>query len=150
MVDPVAKRSRELFESGLYCAESIVLAMAESRGIESALLPRIATGFCGGVADTGGMCGALSGAIMGIGLAVGRSTPDESTDSAYRLTRQLLAEFEKEFGSINCRQLTGCDLGTRAGQRAFLEGRVYERCQRYVERAADIAMRLVGGGSDLT
>ncbi len=145
MTDTVAQRSRELFDSGLYCAESIVLAMAESQGIQSPLLPKIATGFCGGVADTGGMCGALAGAIMGIGLVAGRTSPDEPIDAAYRLSREVLSAFEKEFGSINCRELTGCDLTTEAGRRAFEEGGVFARCQRYVESAAGIAMQLLGG-----
>ncbi len=145
MTDTVAQRSRELFDSGLYCAESIVLAMAESQGIQSPLLPKIATGFCGGVADTGGMCGALAGAIMGIGLVAGRASPNEPTDPAFRLARELLSAFEKEFGSINCRELTGCDLTTEAGRRAFEEGGVFARCQRYVESAAGIAMQLLGG-----
>jgi len=40
----VANRSRQLFESGYYCAESVLLAVAESQGIKSDLIPKIATG----------------------------------------------------------------------------------------------------------
>ena len=72
MNDQAPKRSRELFNSGFYCAESVLMAIAESRGIRSDLIPRIATGFCSGMARTGGQCGAVSGAMMGISLATGR------------------------------------------------------------------------------
>ena len=81
---------------------------------------------------------------MGIGLVAGRTSAAEPVDPAFRLARELLSAFEKEFGSINCRQLTGCDLTTEAGRRAFEEGGVFGRCQRYVESAAGITMRLIG------
>ena len=53
----VAQRSEALFQQGFCCAESVLQAIAESRGIQSELIPRIATGLCGGIAKTGGVCG---------------------------------------------------------------------------------------------
>ena len=44
----VAQRSEELFQSGWYCAESVLLAIAEAHGIESEIIPKIATAFCSG------------------------------------------------------------------------------------------------------
>ena len=82
MNDRAVQRSTELWDSGLYCAESVLLAVAESLGIRSDIIPRIATGFCGGVSDSGGMCGAVSGAIMAIGLAAGRSSTEQSAEEA--------------------------------------------------------------------
>jgi hypothetical protein len=38
----LANRSRQLFESGFYCAESMLPAVAESQGIKSDLIPKIA------------------------------------------------------------------------------------------------------------
>lgn len=95
------------------------------------------------MAHTGGLCGALSGAIMGISLAVGRSSPDESVGVTYELTRQLLRRFEEQFGSISCPDLTGCDLSTEEGRRVFQENEVVRRCQEYVQAAAGIAGKLV-------
>ena len=60
----VRQCAEESFASGLYCAESVVLSIARSQGIESDLLPKLATGFCSGMARTCGTCGALSGAIL--------------------------------------------------------------------------------------
>ena len=57
-------RSKQLFESGYGCAESVLLAVCESKGIQSVLIPRIASGFCGGVANTNGMCGTVAGGIL--------------------------------------------------------------------------------------
>jgi hypothetical protein len=44
MSQQAPQRSRELFRSGFFCAESVRLAIAESQGIQSDLIPRIATG----------------------------------------------------------------------------------------------------------
>ncbi len=140
----VQQRSAELWDSGFYCAESVLLAVAEKLGIYSELIPRIATGFCGGVSDTGGMCGAVSGAIMVIGLAAGRSSPGEPAEDAYVLTRRLLHAFAEEFGSTSCPQLAGCDLGTEEGQQAYKENRVAERCRRYIQKATRLTVQLIG------
>jgi C_GCAxxG_C_C family probable redox protein len=139
-----AQHSLALFNSGFYCAESVLLAMAEHQGIHSDLLPRIATGFCGGVARTCGQCGAVSGAIMGLGLATGRRAADDKVDAAYVLTQELVARFSEQFGSTNCKELLGgVDLGTAEGQQTFREQRLIERCKEYTARAAEIGAALL-------
>jgi C_GCAxxG_C_C family probable redox protein len=105
MSEQAPQRSLELFRSGFFCAESVLLAIAESQGIQSDLIPRIATGFCSGISRSGGMCGAVSGAIMGINLVAGRNSPTESIEFSYTLTQKLINRFEKQFGSVNCCQL---------------------------------------------
>ena len=134
--------------SGLYCAEGVVLALAKAQGVESDLLPRIATGFCGGMAGTSGPCGALTGAVMGIGLALGRSRGGEPTNASYTATQQLIREFEQAFGARNCKDLLGCDLGTPEGQAAFRNSRLHERCAAYTGKAAEIAARLIAEAKD--
>jgi C_GCAxxG_C_C family probable redox protein len=93
MSEQAPQRSRELFQSGFFCAEIVLLAIAESQGILSNLIPRIATGFCSGLSRTGGMCGAVSGAIMGINLVAGRNSPAESLEVSYALTQKMISCF---------------------------------------------------------
>ncbi len=143
MSEPASKRSLELFKSGFYCAESVLQAIAESQGIHSDLIPRIASGFCSGVARTGGMCGAVSGAILSIGLVAGRNLPAESIEPSYALTQKMIRLFESEYGTVNCRQLIGCDLATEAGQRYFMENNLMERCYQYTEAATRMALSLI-------
>jgi len=143
MNEQASQRSLELFRSFFFCAESVLLAIAESQGIQSDLIPRIATGFCSGISRTGGMCGAVSGAIMGINLAAGRNSPAESLELSYTLTQKLISRFERQYGSINCRQLMGCDLVTEAGQRYFMENNLMEQCLKYAEDATSMAISLI-------
>jgi C_GCAxxG_C_C family probable redox protein len=143
MSEQAPQRSRELFRSGFFCAESVLQAIAESQGIHSDLIPRIATGFCSGISRTGGMCGAVSGAIMGIDLVAGRNSPAESLEVNYALVQKLIDQFEKQYGSVNCRQLLGCDLATEAGQCYFVENHLMKSCLQYAEGATSMALALI-------
>ena len=143
MVEKAAKRSRELFESGFYCAESVLLAVTEAKGIQSELIPKIATGFCSGMGRTGNQCGALSGGIMSLGAFTGRNEPGEPVDKNYAKVRELMEAFEGRFGSTTCLGLTGCDLGTEEGQIAFREQRLIEKCYQFTEETTQIAMGIL-------
>ncbi len=102
----------------------------------------IATGFCSGMARTGGFCGALSGAIMGLGLLSGRSAPHGSVEENYEKVQKLLAEFETQYGSTNCEELTGCHLGTDEGQTKFRATNQHTKCLEYAEFATQTVTSL--------
>ncbi len=119
--------------------------MAESKNIQSELIPKIATGFCGGMARTSGICGAVSGAVMAISIFYGRGLPNEPIDNCYVPVRILIGTFENKFGSSNCRELTGCDLGTEEGRKRFWETNMLERCRGYTEEATRLAMSIIEG-----
>jgi len=142
--DQVAQRSGELFDQGLCCSESVLQAIAESRGIQSELIPRIATGLCAGIARTGDICGAVSGGVLGISLVTGRCNAKESRDENHRLVREFLSECEAKFGSTNCEKLIGCRLDTLEGQKFFQEHNLREKCAGFTCEAARLASRLIG------
>ncbi|HWI59261.1 MAG TPA: C-GCAxxG-C-C family protein [Bacillota bacterium] len=139
MPDQIAERSEALFKQGLYCAESVLLAIAESRGLRSELIPKMATGLCSGIARTGGMCGAVSGGILAINLVAGRNHPDQSVEPSYQLVRAFLSAFELRFGTTNCERLIGCRLDTAEGQQFFRENNLREKCQLFTREAARLA-----------
>jgi C_GCAxxG_C_C family probable redox protein len=141
--DEVRRSAEESFASGLYCAESVVLALAKAQGIESEFLPKAATVFCSSMARTCGTCGALTGAMMGISLALGRSQAGEPVQTSYAATQRLIGEFEQEFGARDCHVLLGCDLGTPEGQDTFRENHLGERCAKYTGKAAEIAANIL-------
>ena len=136
----VAERSECLFQQGFCCAESVLQAIAESQGIKSELIPKIATGLCGGIARTGDICGAVSGGVLGINLLAGRSQASQSPDGNIRLVRAFLSQFEAKFGTTNCERLMGCRLDTPEGQRFFKENKLREtKCQMFTKEAAGMA-----------
>lgn len=139
----VRQWAEESFRGGLYCAESVVLALARAQGVESDLLPRAATVFCSGMARTCGTCGALTGALMGVSLGLGRQHPTQPVQPAYEAAQRLVRQFEAEFGARDCDALLGCDIGTPEGQATFREQRLGERCLRYTGRAAELAVTIL-------
>jgi C_GCAxxG_C_C family probable redox protein len=143
MTSRAAKRSRELFENGYYCAESVLLAVAEEKGIESDLIPKIATGFCSGIARTSSQCGAVSGGILAISLLTGRSSPEDSIDRNYALIQEFIGTFEDKFSSINCKALIGYDLNTEEGQFMYKENDKILQCTEYVEEATRMVLDLL-------
>ncbi|OFW59157.1 MAG: hypothetical protein A2W01_06855 [Candidatus Solincola sediminis] len=142
-IDGAVKRSAYLFSSGYCCAEAVLMAIADAQGIQSPLIPRIATGFCAGIARRGDVCGALSGAIMGINLVYGRNSPDDSRDKDYTAVSELMKQFEQEFSSTACGDLTGCDLTTPEGRESFEENNIKEQCNLYCREATRIAMEQI-------
>ena len=131
------------FEQGFYCAESVLLALAKHQGIESELLPKIATGLCSGMARTGGMCGALSGGILGVSLASGRSTTEETVEINYQMVRELIDSFVAKFGSTNCSELLECRLDSVEGQEEFKEKELWNRCRDCSETAERLALGII-------
>ena len=139
-IPEIRKAAEDSFASGLFCAESVVAALAKAQGVDPAPLQKAATAFCSGVARTSSTCGA----IMGVSLALGRSGPNESVQPVYSATQRLIREFEHEFGSANCQALlSGCDLNTPEGQAQFKEQRLGQRCHRFTGAAAEMAARII-------
>jgi C_GCAxxG_C_C family probable redox protein len=141
--DRISKRAGELFDEGLYCAESVALALAEERGVGTDAIPAIATGFCSGMARTGGQCGAVSGAVMGIGLECGRRQPEEEVARTYESVQQFLQQFHERFGATDCYELIKCDLNTDEGQHKYEEENLVEMCRQYTVEAAEIAATIL-------
>ncbi len=80
---------------------------------------------------------------MAISLFTGRKSPSESVLPVYDKVRKLLETFEARFGSTNCRDLTGCDLGTDEGQNYFKSNNLIDQCRQYTEESTRIAMSLI-------
>lgn len=141
--EKIEERAAQLFDEGLYCAESVLKALAEACGREDELPAGIATGFCSGMARTAGPCGAVTGAIMALGMESGRDAPGQSVERNYTQVQRLIEEFESRFGFSNCGDLLDCHLGTPAGQDRFRDQDLGARCRGFTGGAAGIAAAII-------
>ena len=93
--------------AGFACGQAVLAAFAERHGVGRDAALRAACGFGGGIARTGGLCGAVSGGIVAVGLAHGRTRLEDgqAVERTSEATRALLAEFRRENGSATCREL---------------------------------------------
>lgn len=148
-LDPVSvgARARALFGSQppLLCAESVLLAVAEGLGVASPLIPRVATGFCSGLSRTDGACGAFSGGVMALGLALGRADAADDLDETYAPVQEYRDFFLSNFGGLGCTTVCGFNLGTDEGRKNFGPCGGKARCLDVVERSAAQVARLLKG-----
>ncbi|MBI5518446.1 MAG: methyltransferase domain-containing protein [Desulfovibrio sp.] len=143
----VGARARELFgaQPALLCAESVLLAVAEGLGADSPLVPRLATGFCSGLSRTDGPCGAFSGGVMALGLALGRDSAAGDLDETYAPVQEFRDFFLSRFGDLACTKVCGFHLGTDEGRKNFGPGGGKARCLDVVEQAAAQIARMLRG-----
>ena len=141
--DKAIDASIAYFDSGFGCAESVLKAIAEYKGIQSKLIPRIATGFCGGLARTNGMCGAVTGGVLALNLVLGRDRADQDKEANYEAIQKFMGNFVKRFEDVICPSLIGVDLSTEEGQKAFSDKNIHPRCAGFVGEATRMVLEIV-------
>lgn len=122
----------------------MLLANMESLGVAGDWFPRVASGFGGGIARTGQVCGAISGALMAIGWARGRDVPDEPVDNVYDVGAELVREFTSKFGTTSCKMLIDVDLSDAEERKRARKNGVFEQqCGVFVEFCALRAAKIL-------
>lgn len=111
------------FETGCSCSQAVFAGLAPRCGLAADTAARIASAFGGGIARQGQICGALSGALMALGLRYGHGCPPGGPEEKQRtlgLAQELIGRFRASQGDITCPGLLGYDLGDD-GQRLAAE-----------------------------
>jgi C_GCAxxG_C_C family probable redox protein len=135
------ERARELFldDRGLRgCAETAFIVLKEAFGLPDAEDSSAAMALNGGIAYSGGTCGAITGAALAVGMRAERRFADHraAKRAARLVTADLLTAFEAGFGTSACRELIRADLHTDAGHQAFMDSGIWrDRCMRQIEMA---------------
>jgi C_GCAxxG_C_C family probable redox protein len=135
-----------MMAAGCNCAQSTLAVFCADLNFDMEKALKLASGFGAGMGREQEVCGAVTGAIMVIGLKHGPAEAGDkpAKETAYRLTRALMTRFESEFGSCLCRDLLGCDLQTDEGQRKYKEdGLAEKRCRPCVAGAVRILEELL-------
>ncbi|WP_263833447.1 C-GCAxxG-C-C family protein [Sulfurospirillum oryzae] len=146
MRETVEQKALEYFSSGYVCSEAVLKTIAEKHGIDSPLIPAIATGFGSGLARSeNGLCGAFSGGVMALSLLQGRSNVGEPKDPLYHNVQAFKENFEKAFGSCECAKLLGFSLSSPDAGEKFKEGNCKTcKCDLYVVYAVKEVEVLLG------
>ncbi len=127
-------------EQKAHCAQAIFAAYGEqlSEGkVDFDTGMKIAAAFSGGISRTGNVCGALTGALMAIGLKY------STAEKADEVAGYLLNEFKSINGTIICRELIKHDLLTDEDiKHAFAIG-AFDNCPKFVEDVTKILDKLL-------
>ncbi len=111
--------------------------LSESAGITCECIPDIAAGFGGGM-KIQSVCGAVTGAIMAIGLKYGKNTT-----KARETIIEFLHKFQKAHNAIICRKLLGVDTSTDKGIKEYRKRNLQMQCEQYVSTAVQMAETLL-------
>jgi C_GCAxxG_C_C family probable redox protein len=128
------------------CSAAVFSAFSEELGLDSDTAKKIACGFGAGISKTGNLCGAVSGAILVIGLKYGKTVADDeaATEKTRALVRQFIREFKEKNGSVNCTDLLGYNLGNpEEFAQACDNGLFVTKCTPFVRNAADILDKIL-------
>ncbi len=125
----LGEKAAAYHREGYNCAQAVLLTLYDHMYLNAKndAIPKIATGFGGGIGRCGSVCGALTGAIMAISLKYGANEINaEKKANAYAKTRALYRQFEKQHGSVMCSELVKLDLSTSQGMAKAKQADVFE------------------------
>ena len=116
------------------------MSFKEYLGIQDSVIPKLATGFGGGIGRKGSLCGAFTGSIMAIGMKMGRTDPNDrkAVAKVYGKCQEFWNQFEREFGSNICYNIIGLHLENEQERQRWLTSGGKEKCANIVEKTAQM------------
>lgn len=100
------------------CSQTTIMGIGNELDLDKDKLALIATGFAGGIGGTfdEGTCGALSGAVLALGLL------EDDPAVIKEQSKELYEAFKNENGAVSCGALTdnGNDKSKCVGRCAFM------------------------------
>ena len=135
-----------MFEEGYSCSQAICSTYGEQFGLDRDVALKITSGFGGGIARRGEICGAVSGAIIVIGLKYGLTDADdkEAKEKTYEMIKLFIQKFEDSNESIVCKDLLGYNINTPEGLEYVNEkGLTKIICPNLVKNAAEILETII-------
>ena len=144
------EKAKELFHQGANCAQAVLGAFAGECGLTEEEAFKIASGFGGGISRLREVCGAVSGMVLVTNFVCGQSDISDKAakDAHYAKVRELTDAFQKETGSVVCRELLG--LKEKQSDEPVSEARTeqyYKKrpCAELVALAAEIVEKTLFG-----
>jgi hypothetical protein len=151
-------------ERGFQCADAVLCESGTSPAPDEELSDAV-TAFMGGTLFTGMTCSALTAGVMALGLALGEIENSHARvarmiatmavrgdafaddvnafNRVMNLGHELSEWFEAEFGSTQCRALTGCDFASTADVDEYIDRDGTADCARLARRVAERVSAMV-------
>ncbi len=131
------ERAFEYHSTGFHCGEAVCQAVAEAFDVElNPLVIKACTAFGGKVAKSpGGICGALNGGMVILGVMYGRDKKGEDWDDCARVANSFQRRFEEEFHSKKC-----TDILDKFGQQKNML-----LCRKLSGQTAEMLVEIING-----
>ncbi len=137
-----AEKAVALFKEGCNCAQSVFVAFEDMHGLDRETALRLSSGFGAGMGKMRETCGALTGAFMAAGAMHGYDdlSNKQAKIDTYAMIRHIAEEFERQKGTVVCRELLGIEKGEDLPEPAVRTEEYYQTrpCAGLCELAANI------------
>ncbi len=140
-----AEEVRQYFKGGIDCSQVVLGQYAEELGYDKEEAFRIASAFGGGM-FYGSTCGAVSGALIALGMRYGHYEMNDAEQKEKLLgkVKEFLQRFTQSCSSTICRELCGFDFSKDGElQRAMESGLLMKNCPHYVQTSLEILKDLM-------
>lgn len=139
-------KALEYFRNHFNCSQAVFTVFGTDHGLSENECLRTACAFGGGMGRQQLTCGALTGALMGLGLRYGKAAgdaEDKKTDT-YAKARELFSEFMKINGTVSCKELLrGLDMNDPEDHKKIIELNMFEiLCEKYIADSISITEKL--------
>lgn len=139
-------KALKYFRDHFNCSQAVFTVFGTECGLSEDQCLKTACGFGGGIGRQQHTCGAVTGAIMALGMKYGKASGDaeEKKTRTYEMTQEFFRTFEKLNGTTNCRELLrGLDMNDPDDHKKITELRLFETlCEKYVSDAVTITSEL--------
>lgn len=136
---------KQLFIEGIDCSQVVAGKFAEPLGIGDEVLRKVSACFGGGM-QCGETCGAVTGALMVIGLKYGHCENGDREQKQRMLekTAEFKRMFAEKYPSCMCRELLGHNIAEPGEMEKVLEkGLLFDLCPHIVEDAIEILEKIL-------
>jgi C_GCAxxG_C_C family probable redox protein len=135
--------------SGFGCAQCVASVFAEELGVDEITAQKMALGLGGGIGRQGEVCGALSGAILVLGMKYGVSSMDGEANKiaknlVYDLDQKVTQQFRERTGAIRCNEILGFDMNDAAARAIATEKGIFAtRCNKCIQDSVEILEKML-------
>ena len=133
------------FSQQLHCSQSVLAAFADECGITEEKALKLGSCFGGGMRK-GEVCGAVTGALMALGLLYGQNAVDDKEGrlSSDKVNDLMMDRFKEKCGSYICNDLLGCDIISEEGHQYCLDNKLFtEFCPKMVAAAVEVVEEII-------
>ncbi|HIE24985.1 MAG TPA: C_GCAxxG_C_C family protein [Anaerolineales bacterium] len=137
-------KAKTRFEESFSCSQAVFSTLAPELGLNEETALKISSAFGGGISRHGEVCGAVTGALMSLGLKFGSTSPDDE-EKVREASQKLMREFKEKNGSLLCRELLGYHLIIpEEREQAKESGITRSLCPLLVQSATKLAEEISG------
>ena len=133
------------FGEGFNCSQVVLSSVSAELGIDDITAKKISACFGSGMFCSS-TCGAITGALMAIGLKYGQSIPNtpEIRDKNIEKLMEFKEKFSDKYNSVICKELLGYDISVPKDKEKIMEKQLLTTfCPKLVSNVISILKEVI-------